>query len=145
MAHGVIFIFTHISCFKNKYRNPSAISKRAIVYTVSLIIMDTTTPDHSEKPSIDVSMSLLSGSPVPPSNKPFAPSSGTPIVNDDAMTQPHAPHEALLKEAVQWVQELETVRDDLYMLSVRNAILLDSLAMAGATEQQVSDDDEQDD
>jgi hypothetical protein len=61
------------------------------------------------------------------------------------MTQPHAPHEALLKEAVQWVQELETVRDDLYMLSVRNAILLDSLAMAGATEQQVSDDDEQDD
>jgi hypothetical protein len=116
-----------------------------IVYTVSLIIMDTTTPDHSEKPSIDVSMSLLSGSPVPPSNKTFAPSSGTPIVNDDAMTQPHAPHEALLKEAVQWVQELETVRDDLYMLSVRNAILLDSLAMAGATTEQQVSDDEQDD
>jgi hypothetical protein len=115
-----------------------------IYYTVSFIIMHTTTPAHGEKPSIDLSMSLLSGSPVPPSNETFAPSSGTPIVNDDAMTQPHAPHEALLKEAVQWVRELETVRDDLYMLSVRNAILLDSLAMAGATEQQVSDDEQED-
>jgi hypothetical protein len=64
------------------------------------------------------------------------------LAQQDPMTQPHAPHEALLKDAVQWVRELETVRDDLHILSVRNAILLDSLAMAGATE--VSEDEQDD-
>jgi hypothetical protein len=39
-----------------------------------------------------------------------------------------------LKEATTWVRELEAVRDDLHMISVKNAILLDSLAMAGATD-----------
>lgn len=101
------------------------------------------------KPSIELNMSLLSGSPVPPA-KNYPPRASTasakPVVSGgdeqcDPSTQPHAPHEVLLREAVQWVRELETVRDDLYMLSVRNAILLDSLAMAGATEQ-VSDDEQ---
>jgi hypothetical protein len=108
--------------------------------------MDNTPP--RTMPSINLNMSLFSDSPMPPpkSNAPRQSSttSSTPL-GDDAMTQPHAPHEVLLKEAVQWVRELETVRDDLYMLSVRNAILLDSLAMAGATtEQQVSDDEHED-
>jgi hypothetical protein len=75
-------------------------------------------------PSIELNMSLLS--------RTCSPDAGEAAVQD-AMTQAH-PHEALLKEATKWVRELEAVRDDLYMLSVRNAILLDSLAMAGATE-----------
>lgn len=87
-------------------------------------------------PSIDLNMSLLGGSPVPPAknrsnNKEESAAAASAV---DPMTQPHAPHEVLLQEVVQWVRELETVRDDLHMLSVRNAILLDSLAMAGATE-----------
>jgi len=42
------------------------------------------------------------------------------------------PHDATVKKALKWKIELETMRDDMYMLSVKNAILLDSLTMAGA-------------
>lgn len=60
------------------------------------------------------------------------------------MTPQPAPlaQEALLKESMQWIRELETVRDDLHMLSVRNAVLLDSLSIAGATEILLSEEDQ---
>ena len=93
------------------------------------------------KPTIELNMSLLGGSSVPHSKTDFHEAMAN--VEQDPRTQPHAPHETLLKEAVQWIRELETIRDHLHMLSVRNAILLDSLAMAGATE--VSEDEEEDD
>jgi hypothetical protein len=86
-------------------------------------------PPKVRMPSIELNMSLI-GSPYSPD--PKKDNAGEAAVQD-AMTQAH-PHEALLKEATKWVRELEAVRDDLYMLSVKNAILLDSLAMAGATE-----------
>lgn len=58
---------------------------------------------------------------------------------------PQTTHEALLKQASTWVRELEAVRDDLRIMSVRNAILLDSLAMAGATGDEDDDDRDDDD
>ena len=86
-------------------------------------------PPPARLPFIKLNTSLL-GSPLDhPDNQNAA---GNAAVQD-AMTQAH-PYEALLKEATMWVRELESVRDDLHMISVRNAILLDSLAMAGATD-----------
>mmetsp|Transcript_13908 Transcript_13908/g.21690 ORF Transcript_13908/g.21690 Transcript_13908/m.21690 type:complete len:185 (-) Transcript_13908:1530-2084(-) len=41
-------------------------------------------------------------------------------------------HSLLMKDVSKWIQGLQTVRYDMQMLSVKNAILLDSLAMAGA-------------
>jgi hypothetical protein len=84
-------------------------------------------PPHTRMPSIELNMSLLGSPFAHPDNQNDA---GDAAVQD-AMTQAH-PHEALLKEAITWVRELEAVRDDLHMISVKNAILLDSLAMAGA-------------
>jgi len=112
--------------------------------STSLQLTMDTTPPHT-KPSIELNMSLLSGSPVPPARTHTAEETTAAVLlqQQDPMTQPHGPHEALLKEAVQWVRELETIRDDLHTLSVRNAILLDSLAMAGATEQMCSDDEQE--
>jgi hypothetical protein len=86
-------------------------------------------PPPARMPSIELNMSLL-GSPLDhPNNQNVA---GDAAVQD-AMAQAN-PYEALLKEATTWVRELESVRDDLHMISVKNAILLDSLAMAGATD-----------
>jgi hypothetical protein len=41
-------------------------------------------------------------------------------------------HEATLKRAFKWQKDLEAIRDDIYLLQVQNAVLLDSLCMAGA-------------
>ena len=40
-------------------------------------------------------------------------------------------HDVVVNEAKKWISELETMRDEMYLLSVKNAVLLDSLAMAG--------------
>jgi len=85
-------------------------------------------------------MSLLGVSQVSPARMPTTEETTAILQQQDPMTQPHAPHEALLKQAVQWIS-----RDDLYMMSVRNAILLDSLAMAGASEQIALNGDEEED
>ena len=89
-------------------------------------------------------MSLLDDSPGPSARTQEAEPQVAASPQQDPTTQPHARHEELLKEAMQWIRELETVRDGLYMLSVRNAILLDSLAMAGASEQAMSEDERED-
>jgi hypothetical protein len=39
--------------------------------------------------------------------------------------------DAIMKEATKWILELEIMRDDIYLLAVKNAMLLDSIAMAG--------------
>ena len=39
--------------------------------------------------------------------------------------------DVVVVEAKKWIAELETMRDEMYLLSVKNAVLLDSLAMAG--------------
>jgi len=41
-------------------------------------------------------------------------------------------HEATVKEAHQWMVDLETLRDEMHVLFVKNAILMDSMVMAGA-------------
>ncbi len=40
-------------------------------------------------------------------------------------------HNVIMEEAKTWISEIETIRDEVHLLSVRNAVLLDSLAMAG--------------
>jgi len=42
------------------------------------------------------------------------------------------PHATLMRDASKWILDLETLRDEMHIVSVKNAILLDSLAMAGA-------------
>ena len=37
----------------------------------------------------------------------------------------------IVDEVKTWISEIETVRDKMHLLSVKNAVLLDSLAMAG--------------
>lgn len=37
----------------------------------------------------------------------------------------------IVDEAKTWISEIETIRDEMHLLSVKNAVLLDSLAMAG--------------
>ena len=39
--------------------------------------------------------------------------------------------EVALDQVKQWILELETTRDEMLFVSVKNAVLLDSLAMAG--------------
>ena len=39
--------------------------------------------------------------------------------------------DAIMNEAKQWILELEIMRDEIHLLAVKNAMLLDSLAMAG--------------
>lgn len=53
--------------------------------------------------------------------------SGTPRGNVPSNTN----HDIVVDEAKKWMSELETMRDEMYLLSVKNAVLLDSLAMAG--------------
>jgi hypothetical protein len=103
----------------------------------SLLLLPTTmdaSPPQVRMPSIELNMSLL-GSPCfsSTSKKNHAGEAAVQDAMTHAQVQAH-PYEALLKEATKWVRDLEAVRDDLHMLSVKNAILLDSLAMAGATE-----------
>mmetsp|Transcript_24912 Transcript_24912/g.58033 ORF Transcript_24912/g.58033 Transcript_24912/m.58033 type:complete len:133 (-) Transcript_24912:392-790(-) len=50
---------------------------------------------------------------------------------EGAQSDPKLSKEEMIKQASAWIKELETIRDDLQMVSVKNAILLDSLAMAG--------------
>lgn len=38
----------------------------------------------------------------------------------------------IIEEASQWVREMQAVQDDLDLLQVQNAVLLDTLTMAGA-------------
>jgi hypothetical protein len=53
-------------------------------------------------------------------------------INEEVVVPIEKPHDATLKNAIKWKIELETMRDGMYLLSVKNAILLDSLTMAGA-------------
>lgn len=102
----------------------------------------------SSRPSLELNMSLFGGSPAPPSKKTRtneqSAAEGAVVMEREPMTPQPAPlaQEALLKESMQWIRELETVRDDLHMLSVRNAVLLDSLSIAGATEILLSEEDQ---
>lgn len=41
-------------------------------------------------------------------------------------------YKSIIEEASQWVREMQAVQDDLDLLQVQNAVLLDTLAMAGA-------------
>jgi hypothetical protein len=42
-----------------------------------------------------------------------------------------ANQEDVMNEATKWRTDLEMMRDEMHILSVKNAILLDSMAMAG--------------
>lgn len=39
--------------------------------------------------------------------------------------------DVFMNEVKTWILDLEAIRDDIYLMSVKNAVLLDSLAMAG--------------
>jgi hypothetical protein len=66
-----------------------------------------------------------------------------PNVNDDdtqvfippapiAPMPPSVPSpDVFMNEVKTWILDLEAIRDDIYLMSVKNAVLLDSLAMAG--------------
>jgi hypothetical protein len=41
-------------------------------------------------------------------------------------------YEALLEQTAEWKSQMEVSRDDLLLLQIKNAIILDELAMAGA-------------
>ena len=54
------------------------------------------------------------------------------LVSDETAVTDEQGREAIMGHAIRWLQEVETIRDDMTMMSVQNAILLDSLTMAGA-------------
>lgn len=51
---------------------------------------------------------------------------------DFPLTQEKRSKDDIMTETLSLIQEMESVRDDFTLMSVRNAILLDSLTMAGA-------------
>jgi hypothetical protein len=60
----------------------------------------------------------------------------TEISTDTNQQQPKqhhsSQHDELLKDVSKWIRELETVRDQMQLLSAQNSFLLDTMAMAGA-------------
>ncbi len=53
-------------------------------------------------------------------------------MNLEPNTGLYSSHDELLKDVSQWIRELETVRDQMQLLSAQNSFLLDTMAMAGA-------------
>lgn len=54
--------------------------------------------------------------------------------NNNTSTAIHDHYDALLDQASKWKSQVEATRDDLYLLQVKNAILLDELTMVGGAE-----------
>mmetsp|Transcript_28758 Transcript_28758/g.42342 ORF Transcript_28758/g.42342 Transcript_28758/m.42342 type:complete len:203 (+) Transcript_28758:118-726(+) len=49
-----------------------------------------------------------------------------------SMSQPSVDEDAVMEEAAEMLKELQSYRDEMHSLSVKNTILMDSLLMAGA-------------
>lgn len=90
---------------------------------------------NNETGSLDIDMSL--GSPIRASGESTAErkrEEDGDILEEDAEVEPcksRVEQESVIKEAQKWIVDLEMRHDELLMLSVKNAVLLDSLAIAG--------------
>ena len=60
----------------------------------------------------------------------------SPVKKDGLKSQSPTPtveqYQGILNEATKWQAQLEVTRDDMYLLQIKNAVLLDNLTMAGA-------------
>mmetsp|Transcript_1779 Transcript_1779/g.2758 ORF Transcript_1779/g.2758 Transcript_1779/m.2758 type:complete len:116 (-) Transcript_1779:176-523(-) len=107
--------------------------------------MSSITDESNEESFLDIDMSL--GSPI---KEPVAKnknakkknkvstSSSTGVSTTTTSMKGSTPapwtranQEDVMNEANKWITDLEMMRDEMHILSVKNAVLLDSMAMAG--------------
>jgi hypothetical protein len=80
-------------------------------------------------------LSLLDDSPMPEDGEQSngdnsrVSSSPKPYSNEELL---QGQYDAILVQASKWKSQMEGVRDELLLLQIKNAILLDDLTMAGA-------------
>ena len=85
-------------------------------------------PEFFEDLSLDIHMNLgsVTGEPSAEENAPDIKGQISCHVANSRRNQ-----DAIMNEAKKWILELEMMRDEIHLLAVKNAMLLDSLAMAG--------------